>query len=243
MNRSSLLLFALLLIAPPVQADALADLRRTLERFPAVARFAATGTVEVRGGAEGAARSGQSTFEVESGSDGFRLRILPETIQAAENEALAKKRNPESPTPTRTAMVALTLFEVIDAIDAASMLSNDLAGAKLIEERRATLEGKEVTLLRLKVKSSLASQGRFVNEPKIELRVWIGSDGIPVAAERDSEFSASFLFVKAGNVRSESWAFAIHGDRLYATRNAEIDRATVAGKSMVNSRTVSYRTQ
>lgn len=231
----------MLMMAWPVAADSLSDLRQVLDRYPANAPFAASGTVHVNGGAQGAERGGSSRFEVESDTTGFAIRVLPDALQAAETEAAAKKRDPNSSTPTRTAMVALTIFDVMDAIDAAAMLLNDLSGATLLEQRAAVRNGKAATLLRVKVKSTLSTtHSRFVNEPKIELRVWVGAGGVPIAAERDSDYSGSFLFVKAGNVRKESWEYAVSGDRIFASRNDESDRATAAGRSMVTSRSVSY---
>src|SRR5207245_658030 len=101
--------------------------------------------------------------------------------------------------------------------------------------------GKPATLLRVKVKPTLAgTRSRFVNEPIIELRVWLDGAGIPVAAERDSNYSASFLVVKAGNVRKERWEFAVSGDRLYAARADEDNRASAVGKSILSSRSVTY---
>ncbi len=232
--------FVLILVVLPAAGDSLSDLRQVLDRYPAKAPFAASGTVQMNGDAEGAARGGSSGFEVESGPTGFTIRVLPDALQAAEAEAAAKKRDPNSATPTRTAMVALTIFDVMDAIDAGAMLVNDLSGATLLDRSTSARNGKAATLLRIKVKPSLATESRFVNEPKIELRVWIAADGVPIAAERDSDYSASFLFVKAGNVRKESWEYAVRGDRLYASRNDENDRASAVGKNIVTSRSVSY---
>ena len=155
------------------------------------------------------------------------IRVPPSALGQAEAEAENKKRNAENLTPTRTALAALTLFDVIDALDIGEMLLNDLSGATLIGQTPSTHAGKAATLLRIKVKSTLAgTSSRFVNKPQIELRVWIDANGTPVAAERDSSYSASFLFVKAGNVRKERWEIVASGDRLYASRNEEEDRAS-----------------
>ena len=77
-------------------------------------------------------------------------------------------------------------------------------------------------------------------KPKIELRVWVDANGIPIAAERDSNYSASFIVVSASNIRKEHWEFAVFGDRLYAARGDEENRASVVGKSVLSSRTVMY---
>jgi hypothetical protein len=237
------LLICALLAAVPAAGDPLSDLRVVLRRFPANAPFAASASLQVKGDSQGVAgaRAGSTRFEVEIGPGGLVIRVRPAALGAAESEAENKKRNPENLTPTRTAMAALTIFDVVDALDAATMLLNDLDGATLIQQTPSAHAGKPATLLRIKVKSTLAgTSSRFVNVPKIELRVWIDPSGIPVAAERDSNYSASFLFVKAGNERKERWELTVAGDRLYASRNDEDNRASAVGKSIVSSRSVVY---
>jgi len=234
---------ALLLAASPalLSADTISDLRKRLEAFPAKAPFAASGNVEVNAAAQDdTSRTGRGAFDVESGPTGFAVRISPKTLAAAANEAAAQKQNPNAPTPTRTAMVALTVFDVMDSIDAASMLRADLSGATVIDERNAPIDGKPATLLEVKVKPSFATKSRFVSEPKIELKIWIGGDGVPFAAERVSNFSAGLGFVKGENTRTERWDLAVYGDRLYATRYDQSEDASAAGKHIKSSRTVSY---
>jgi len=227
-----------------VSGDALSDLRQKLERFPATAPFAASAKVQVNAAAtdaqSDAGRTGEGGFDIDSGPSGFTIRVSPKTLQAAEQEAALKKTNPDAPTPTRTAMVALTIFDVMDSLDAASMLLDDLSAATVLDEKSANRNGKPATMLRVKVKPSLATRSRLVAEPKIELKVWIGSDGVPIAAERVSNFVAGVLFVKGENTRSERWELAVHGDRLYATRNDEENEASAAGKHIKSSRSVWY---
>jgi len=236
-------LVLLLFVVVPASADPLADLRATIQRYRANGPFLVSASMQVSGDSKGVAgaRTGSTTFEAEVGARGFMIRVPPAALGAAEAEAENKKRNADNLTPTRTALAALTLFEVIDALDVGAMLLNDLDGATLIAQTPSTYAGKSATLLRIKVKSTLAgTSSRFVNVPKIELRVWIDAGGRPVVAERDSSYSASFLFVKAENVRKERWEIAVSGDRLYASRNEEEDRASALGKNMVSSRSVEY---
>lgn len=237
------LLTSLLLAAFPAAGDRLSDLRAVLQRYPAKAPFAVSASIQVNGESEdvAASRGGSTNFEVEFGRDGMLLRVPPSALGAAESEAESKKRNPESLTPTRTAMVALTVFDIIDATDIASMLLNEFEGATLIQETQTTSGGKAATLLRFKVKPALAgTRSRFVNEPKIELRVWVSSDSVPVAAERDSDYSASILFIKAANVRKERWEIAVSGDRLYASHVDQSNQASAVGKRVDNSLSVAY---
>ncbi len=223
-------------------ADPVSDLRAALQRYPAKSRFAASALLRVSGkSADAGARSGAAKFEVEFDSGGMVLRTPPATLADAAGEAQRKKRDAESATPTRNAMVAVTIFDVIDALDVAAMLLNDLEGATIIDATESSLAGKPVTLLRIKVKPDLAgTRSKLVNEPVVELRVWLNRDGIPVAAERDSTYSASVLFVTAANVRKERWEIAAAGDRLYATRADQSNRASAAGKTLASSRSVTY---
>ncbi len=223
-------------------ADALPDLRSVLQRYSAKAQFVVTAAVQVNGDSQGVAgaRSGATNFGVESGPAGLMIRVPPAALEAAESEAEEKKRNPEKSTPTRTAMVALTIFDVVDTLDSAAMLLNDLNQATLVSQTAATRGGKLATLLRIKVKPTLAGTSRFVKEPKIELRVWIDGNGIPIAGERDSNYSASFVVVSASNVRKERWEFAVAGDRLYAAHSDEENRASAVGRNIVSSRSVTY---
>jgi hypothetical protein len=169
------------------------------------------------------------------------VHIPPSILGAAENEAQNKKRNPESQTPTRTAMVALTVFDIVDATDLGSMLLNDLKGATLIAKTPSAWGGKPASLLRIKVKSTLAgTSSRLVNLPEIELRVWLSPEGFPLAAARDSNYSASFLFIKAANVRKEQWQIAVADDRLYASHAEQSNKATAIGTNIASSLSVVY---
>lgn len=234
-------LAALAAALPLHGADALSDLRQTLDRFPAAGTFAATAKVQINAVTQAdAGRAGQAGFDIESGHEGFTIHVTAKTLQAASREAAAKKQDADAATPTRTAMVALTIFDVMDAIDAGALLRDALSGATLLDQKPATIDGKPATVIRVKVKPSLATRSRFVGEPQIELKVWIGADGTPIAAERVSKFTAGVAFVKGENTRSERWEFATAGDRLYATRNDEDDEAAAAGKHLKSSRTVWY---
>jgi hypothetical protein len=221
----------------------LSDLRAALQRFPAKTPLSASASLKVNDnlpeltGAEG----GSTTFDVESGPSGLIMRVPPSALDAAENEAASQKRDPEHRTPTRMAMVTLTTFDVVDAMDAASMLLTDLNGATLIAQESSNHGGKPATLLRIKVKSTLpAKSSRFVKEPQVELRVWLDANGVPIAAERQSVYAASFLLFKAGNIRTERWELAVSGDHLYASRNDQENHATALGRNMASSHTVSY---
>ena len=240
MKQTSLLAVIVFLLAETAAADALSDLRTVLARFPGVSPFAVAATVEVKGDSHDVAgsRSGTSKFEVTTSADGLLIRVPEPELRAAAREARAKKDDPNMKTPTRTAMAALTVFDVIDPLNAAAMLLNDLDEATLVGQSSSPWHGRAATLLTISVKATLAGTSRFVNKPKIDLRVWLDGNGIPIAAERDSNYSATFVVVTASNSRTERWEFATAGDRLYAARAEEVDRASAVGKNFTTSRTL-----
>lgn len=241
MKRVTLVL--LWLAALPVAADPIADLRTVLLRYPATMPFAVSASLQATGRSRDAdtARAGFARFEVESRGGGLLIHLPPEVLAAANDEAERKKHDADSATPTRTAMVALTVFDVIEPLDAAAMLRTDLDGATVIERAASSYRGSPATLLRLKVKPTIAgTRTRFVNEPAIELRLWLDPSGVPVAGERDSNYSASIAFATAANIRKERWEFAVVGDRLFASRAEQEDRATAAGKSVGSARVLTY---
>ena len=235
------ILALLCLVSLPASADSIADLRSVLQRYPGKMPFAVTATLQATGKSRdvAAARSGVATFEVESRGGGLLIRIFPDVLAAAASEAENKKRDAESATPTRTAMVALTVFDIIEPLDAGAMVLNDLDGATVIDRTPSSYRGQPATLLRLKIKPTIAgTRSRFVNEPVIELRLWLDSNGVPVAGERDSNYSASIAFATAANIRKERWEFAVTGDRLFASHADQEDRATAAGRSVVSTRSL-----
>lgn len=242
MAQRRLLLAILFLLAQSAAADALSDLRATLARFPAALPFTAAATVDVSGDSQGVAgaRSGTSKFEVTASPNGLVIRVPDSELRAAAKEAKAKKDDPNTRTPARTAMAALTVFDVLDPLNAAAMLLNDLDEATLVSQSSSPWHGRKATLLTISVKPTLAGTSRFVNKPKIDLRVWIDEHGLPIAAERDSNYSATFVVVSASNSRAERWELAIEGDRLYASRVEETDRASAVGKNFTTSRTVTF---
>ena len=224
-------------------ADALTDLRALLHRYPASAPFSADATLQARGRSQDLATSrvGSTTFTVKSGVGGLTVGVPPAALQRAAAEAQTKKNDPDSPTPERTAMVSLTIFDIIDGLDAAALLLDALDRATLMEQTASSHAGKPATLLRIKVKPTLAgTRSKVVKEPDIELRVWLDSAGLPVAAERESRYSASIVIAGATNTRKERWEFAVAGDRIYASRNEQEDRASAAGKTLASWRAVTY---
>ena len=231
---------SLLLLAAPLAADPIADLRATLQKYPAKSKFVASVTYQVTQNAQekaANAQNGSTTFDIESGAAGFEIRVPGAALDAAATESDAKKRDIKAATPTRTAMANLALFDVLDSADFSPMLLDDLNQATLVSAKPSPLNGTPATLVQVKVKPTIIPT-RFVKEPKIELKVWVGSNGVPIAAERTSNFSASVMVISASNNRKEHWDLAVAGDRLYATKHDEENKVSAVGKSAVTKQSI-----
>jgi len=86
--------------------------------------------------------------------------------------------------------------------------------------RDAPLGGTPARLLTLKIPPERSP----VKDVKIDtkgddLSLWIGRDGVPLAAERKAQFSVGFLFLKATGGASEKWTFMRRDDRLVVIRH------------------------
>jgi len=231
---------SLLLLAVPLAADPIGDLRAVLQKYPAKGKFVASANFTVAQNAQekaANAQNGSTTLDIESGAAGLQIRVPPAALESARSEEGVKKRDPKSATPTRTAMAALALFDVLDSVDSGAMLLNDLDQATLVSAKPFPLNGTPATLVQVKVKPTIVPT-RFVKEPKIELRVWVGSDGVPIAAERESNFSASVMVISASNVRKEHWDLSVAGDRLYASKHDEENKVSAVGKSAVTKKSM-----
>jgi len=238
-------LFLILLSSTAAAGDSLTQLRTTLQKYPGAAPFRVEAALQVRGDAQQSKedpRSGSVTFEADDGPAGFGIHVTRPVVEQTERESAEKKADPDRLTPTRTAMVAMTIFDVMDTLNAAQMLLGDLDGATLLNESPAQYRDKPATVLHVKVKPTLAgTRSRLVKAPLIELTIWIDSDGLPLAAERKSNYSAGVLMVNVQNNRKETWQLAVRGDRIYALTSDEENRASGLGKTFVTFRSVTYQ--
>ena len=95
---------SLLLVAAPLVADPISDLRAVLQKYPAKSKFVASATFNVSQNAQEKAanvQNGSTTLEIESGAGGLAIRVPQAALDAAKSEEGSKKRDPKSATPTR----------------------------------------------------------------------------------------------------------------------------------------------
>lgn len=220
-------MLSLLLIAATA-ADALSDLRATLAQLAA--------TMPVHGTFEMASTSnssdedqpfvGKAGVGFEAGDAGLRILYPKATLAQAHDEARTEAVDPNRQTPARSGVQRIHALDLAELLDAASALSVKLQNAQLVESRPAPYRGKPARLLTLKLTPKM-SKGESKHVKKLEgtLSVWLGDDGVPIAAEQTFYAKASFLLMSFESTQKESWMFARAGDRLVATHHERTENA------------------
>ena len=241
---SALLLLALAappdVIAPPPLAapappDTLAQLVGVLARLPATTPVRARVEHRVtftQGDEEKAPAAGTASASATSGPDGLRVTWSPSVLALAEAEERARLQDPDALTPTRDAVGDLRTLALARALDAVPEMLRSLQDATVLEDRLEPFEGTPTRVLLLQVKQAIASRDRkYVKEIEATARVWLGPDGVPLAADRHLLLKGRiFLIITFEIEQRETLRFGRSGDRLVVVRHESEYRSSGAGE-------------
>lgn len=218
--------------APP---GPLADLDAALSRFPAREPVRASFTHRfdhATGDGKSQVRTqGEVSGEVAEGEAGLSITWPRAQLERAREEDRRRAADPEARTPTRDAIAALGSMDLARCLDAAAALRQELEGAKLLEDRPDPLDGAPARLLVLEVSPGLSARDRrYVREVAATLKVWLGEDGVPLAASSEARASGRVMLVVGFTTeQQESFRFERVGDRLLAVRHETSRRSEGAG--------------
>jgi len=214
-------------------ADALTDLRSTLRQLTATTPV--HGTFEVTSTETNSEEShpfeGKVTVGFEADASGMRI-VYPKTMLAqAGQEARAEAADPDRQTPVRSGASRVHALQLADLLDAAGGLTTQLINAQLTEAKASSLGGKPARVVVFKINPKL-SKGSSKHVKKMEgtLSVWLGNDGVPIAAERTLYVKASLLLMSFEQNQKENWTYTRAGDRLVATRYEETQKGDGMGQ-------------
>ena len=225
-------LCALILLAPALKADGLADLRAALQRLPASQPVKATVDCQVwnRSGKAKQPKivQGRVQARAEDGPSGLKLewgKAELDRIQAA-SKASPKDGGPEQ------AMEALSAEKAEALLNAAKDLLGDLQDAQLLEDRPDAFQGRPARLLAFKLdaKDMDGDDRKHLKSFSHTLKVWTGADGAPLglAEQMDLKFSVMFIGVEVHHAASR--VFLKAGDRLLAVHDESQDSGSGAGE-------------
>lgn len=228
---------ALLLLATAVTPTGpIAELDAALARFtarePVQARFTVRYDSVSGDGKDASRRGGEVSGEVSEGAAGLTLSWPRALVDQAREEDRKAASDPEVKTPARDAIGQVRAFDLAGRLDAASRLRQALLGASLVEEKQDAVDGTPARLLVLRLDPTLSKRDRkYVREVESTGKVWLGADGVPLAAEVHSRLSGrAFLVITFSTDQRETWRFEAAGDRLVAVRHEEHMKSEGAGE-------------
>jgi len=228
----------LVLLAPlSANADALTDLRATLAQLgattPVHGAFEVTSTN--KSSDEEQPFQGKVSVGFEISDAGLRILYPKPTLVQANLEARAEAMDPDHQTPARAGMGRVRALELAELLDGAAALSTELLTAQLIDAKPTMYRGKPARLVALKLSPKL-SKGTSKRVKKVDARlsVWLGDDGVPVAAERNFSITASFMLMKFESDQKENWTYTRVGDRLVVTSSDETQKSDGFGQHNVS---------
>jgi len=224
----ALLVVALALGGTQARADGLSDLRAALSRLPGVAPVRAALELSVANRTKGEsnrADEGRTRVELAAGPQGISISYPQAELDQAGAEMKVQRANPERATPERTALREVNGLDVAEYLSFAGPLLARLERATLVEERREAYGGRPASVLVLRLEPALRKEEMaHVKESVYTMKLWVGNDGVPVAAETSLHGKAGILFLNFKNLSHETWEFARAGDRLVVTRHhQEVD--------------------
>jgi hypothetical protein len=215
------------------RADVLTDLRATLGQLAATTAVHGSidATSTMSNNEEAQPDNGRATVGFDVSDAGLRILYPRLTLTQAAAEARGEAIDPERATPARSGLRRVRPLHIAELLDAAAALGVSLESAQLVETKPASYRGKPSRLIVLKLTPKLSkATSKHMKKLDSSLSVWLGDDGVPVAAERSTYFKASLLLISFENTQKESWSYMRTGDRLIATRYEESEKSDGFGQ-------------
>jgi len=226
----------LLLACTLAQADALSDLKGTLSRLNGQEPVKAT-VVYQFWSQQGDDKKpiiteGKATSTVEDGPQGLKISWSRGLLQTAAQEVRAKAQDPEKKTPTRRAIEGLKAMEVAEYLNGSEELLRTLEQAQVLEDKPDTWQGKPARLLTLKLVPRLGQQEKkYVKEMEATAKVWIGADGVPLAAQSQVHVKGrALLVISFEQNQKQEYHFARAGNRLVVIQHVDESRGSGGGE-------------
>ncbi len=181
---------------------------------------------------------GRISAHIEDGPQGMRVTWSKPTLQQAERELSAQEKEPDLTTPTRTALRNIDPLEAAESLNHAEALMRDLSQAQLLEEKSESWQGRPAKLLVLKFTPKLPeSQKKYLKEVKVQAKVWIGPDGLPLAFSSSVAYKGSRMFISFEGGHSQELQFVRAGNRLVVARATSEDYNSGFGASSQTKKT------
>lgn len=195
-------LFLLLLLAFPIPAaaDGLTDVRTLLQKLESDRPLSARMEIKThRSGGESDKQKkseGVSAVIVRTSPQGLDLSWTPDQVSQSRRAAWERNAHPDADKSNLATLTALEADEALDLLDAADPLRRWLTNATLLEDKPDHYQGKPARLLSIQLDLKLPEEGRKAMKSSTALlQLWLGADGVPIAADRDIRIRFSKFFL------------------------------------------------
>lgn len=210
----------LLLLALPLRANGLDDLRATLGHLQGPGPIHGTYEVHtwVKGGSgkEVEESTGSASAWLEEDGSSLQIRWDKGLLKKmAEEEDQVKDKKAKVQDSTATGVGAASLTDMASAVDFAPKLARLLGYSQLKQERADTYQGKPAKCLDLQINPPRSEEDqKKMKEFSFTAQIWVGADGLPMAANFARTLKAKVLFFSIENVRQEDCVFTLAANRL-----------------------------
>lgn len=217
----------------PPAGDPLVELSAALARLDAsqVVRAQVTHRHSFTQGDDPPRPEGVVRATASAGPEGLQVAWDRAVLAAAEREEQALLATPDAPSPVRDALLDLRILALAHLLDPAPELTRLLRGATLREARDEVKDGVPARLLVLTVTPPIGARDRkYVKELTATARLWLGPDGLPLAAEQEIKAKGRvFLVVGFELEQREQVRFGRQGGRLVTLHRETEQRTSGAG--------------
>lgn len=220
---------------PAAHADTLARLNEALAAFDVDAPVRAHVAFEYwnRGGDKDGVAEESCTVvvDIEEDSEGLRILWSRETLAGAAEEMRTAATDPDLRMPIRRAIAALSATDLAGYLGGHVELMRWLGRSELLKEEAADWKGAAATLLTFKNTPRVNAQTRkYLKELTSTVRVWLGADGVPLAADRSVRFRGrALLVVSFESSESDLFEYAVHRGRLVVSRHVRDSNGSGTG--------------
>lgn len=228
------------LVAGGAGADTLRDVRIALNRLTATQPIRATFATEQRVKSKGRFANENiirtASAEVAHDASGISITIPQALVERVASERRARKVSDDI---ARGPIGSLDTLEIADAIDFRESLLVIIENATVVSEKRATPNNRAGRVLELKLNPKPQREANAIRIGSVKndetMRLWIGDDNLPFAAERSQKTTAGFMFIKGTFSAKSNYVFAQAGDRLILARFETSDSGSGMGQDIAKS--------
>ena len=227
------LLLSALVLPALARADAVSDLRTSLGRLQATQPLAATlkvgSTVKSE---DDKTTHAQLQVSVASGKNGLSMRFAPDLLQRASSEAAVHAKNKDAPTPIEDLLGKLSPVSVQPMVDFAPALLRQIDGARLASQSDEVHDGQPAHLLVFEMPlPASASKQMTIKHYTGQIMVWLGADGVPVAARNAIQLKGRKFLISIEFGNTTDYRLGVVGTRLVVMSRRSEETHSVFGKS------------